>query len=110
MIPLTRHHGIVHPVALCAMLIAAPAKADISGIDDRVGEPLRAETLTTDAPLTATCWQHGRKIFQQSNVAGLDLGSALRNQSLSLKQQGQTTTSTIIVPVDEAVCIVSTQQ
>jgi len=90
-------------------LASAAAKADISGVEDRVGEPLRAETLTVDAPLTATCWQHGRKIFEQSNVAGLDLGSVLRSQSISLKRRGESQASTVIVPVDETVCIVGAQ-
>lgn len=95
--------------AVCFAFAAISAKAEISGVEDRVGEPLRAETLTPDAPLTATCWQQGRKIFEQSDIAGLDLGSVLRSQSLSLKRRGQTNASAVIVPVDETVCIVSTQ-
>ena len=65
------------------------------------------EVVTPNADLEATCWQDGSKIFERQSLSGIDLGSALREQTLGLKRQGKTGTDTFVVPLGRTVCIVT---
>ena len=65
------------------------------------------QVVTPEADLQTVCWQNGNKIFEREELSGIDLGSVLREQTLSLKKTGQSGTDTIIVPLGRTVCIIS---
>ena len=81
------------------------AAADISTPSATGGELIvGAKELRTE------CYQHGTKIVDVGKFEGLNVGTLLRENVLSLKRDGRDGASVIIVPLDETVCVVSEVQ
>lgn len=89
--------------AAALVLGSIPAHTEITTQSRPGGELVTAP----NARLQMQCWQKGSKILEETDLEGVDLGTVLRSNSMSLRRRGQDGTSVVVVPFNDTVCTVS---
>lgn len=74
------------------------------------GFPAEAPIGTTetvhDGRLRVQCWQEGEEIIDQTNLRGLSLSAATRQESVTFKRVGDDQPSVFILAVADGMCLI----
>ncbi|GBD43933.1 hypothetical protein HRbin40_01416 [bacterium HR40] len=100
-------HRASHGLLAALLASATSVTAAAAGIDTRP-QPKPGGQLAIEAErLDAVCFQQGSKIFEAGGFRAVDLGSVLSDASVRLKREGGQGAAVLVVPVADAVCIVT---
>lgn len=94
--------------ALLLALAAAPASAELA-VNSGGARP-QAAGLTPGAltgSVAARCWQEGQEVLSEGDFASAEIPPGLRERALSLKGAGADARTTVILPLADALCLLT---
>ncbi len=104
--------GALFAVALAGGILTQAGQGR-SAIDGEVDSNAASGPITAtrqyylaDRPVRAECWQEGKKVIDEAELAGFTFNTLIDEQSVSFRRQGEVNPSVFILAFRESLCLV----
>lgn len=99
--------GLALGLAVAALALPATPLAEVTIGTERSAGVAATRPGALQGQVTTRCWQEGREILAIEDFAQAEVGLELRERSVSLAQAGAAGRTAVIVPLADALCLLT---